>query len=145
MLRQLLLITGVEQRLRAARARLEARAEGIILHGKSVAMQVAVAAALATTAIVILVLALVAGLITLFLWLQPQFGSLAATGIVGGGLLLVAALLAICALAVFRRKNPPAAWHLSWPAIRHGPSSSILSRGISRRSDDPPGHVITRS
>jgi hypothetical protein len=109
MLRQLLLITGVEQRLRAARARLEARAEGIIQHGKSVAMQVAVAAALATAAIVILVLALVAGLITLFLWLQPQFGSLAAAGIVGGGLLLVAALLAICAFVVFRRKSPPAA------------------------------------
>jgi hypothetical protein len=109
MLRQLLLITGVEQRLRAARARVEARAEEIIQHGRSVAMQVAVAAALATAAIVILVLALVAALITLFLWLQPQFGSLAATAIVGGGLLLVAALLAICALAVFRRKNPPAA------------------------------------
>jgi hypothetical protein len=109
MLRQLLLLTGVEQRLHAMRQRLEARAEGIILHGKSVAMQVAVAAGLAAGAIVILLLALVAGLIALFLWLQPRFGNLAATGIVGGGLLAVAAVLAICAYVIFRRKSPPIA------------------------------------
>ena len=107
MLRQLLLLTGVEQRLHAIRQRLEARAEGIILHGKSVAMQVAVAAGLAAGSIVILVLALVAGLMALFLWLQPHYGSLAAAGIVGVGLLVVAALLAICAYAIFIRKNPP--------------------------------------
>jgi hypothetical protein len=109
MLRQLLLITGVEQRLHAIRRRLEARAQGIIQQGKSVAMQVAIAAGLAAGAIVILLLAVIAGLIVLFLWLQPHYGNLASAGIVGALLLAIAVLLAICAYATFMKKAPPVA------------------------------------
>jgi uncharacterized membrane protein YqjE len=107
MLRQLLLLTGVEQRLHAVRQRLEARAQAIIQQGKSVAMQVAIAAGLATGAIVILLLAVIAGLIVLFLWLAPHYGNLAAAGIVGALLLAIAVLLAICAYATFMKKAPP--------------------------------------
>jgi hypothetical protein len=106
MLRQLLLITGLEERLQAAKRRVEARAEGLIQHSKAVATQVAVASALATIAVVVLLLAVVCGLAALFMWLKPQVGELAATGIVGGLLLALAAILAICAAAIFRKETP---------------------------------------
>jgi hypothetical protein len=127
MLRQLLLLTGVEQRLHAIRQRLEARVDGVILHGKSVAMQVALAAGLAAGAIVILLLAVVAGLIALFLWLQPKVGNLAATGIVGGGLLVVAAILAVCAYVTFERKTPRAAIPATPPPEAYVPEPSPIA------------------
>lgn len=69
-------------------------------------MQVAIAAGLAAGSIVILLLAVVAGLIVLFLWLEPRYGNLAAAGIIGALLLAIAVVLAICAYATFAKKTP---------------------------------------
>jgi hypothetical protein len=106
MFRALLQLSGIERRLQDYRERIEGRAERLIQQGKAVAMQLAVAAALATGAIVILILAFIAGLLVLYLWLEPRLGSLAATGVVGGALTVLAAALAFAAFTVGRRQPP---------------------------------------
>ena len=40
------------------------------------------------------------------------------------------------------RDDPRAARHLSRPALRHGPSSAIPARRVSRRRDHPPVHAL---
>ena len=106
MFRALLQISGIERRLQDYRHRIEGRAEQLIQQGKAVAMQLAVAAALATGAIVILILAFITGLVALYLWLEPRLGSLAATGVVGGVLTVLAAALAFAAFTIGRRQPP---------------------------------------
>ena len=78
MLHSILQITGIEQKLEALRDRIEGQAQSLMQHGKTVAIQMAIASALAAGAAILGLMALVAGLITLFFWLEPQVGSIAA-------------------------------------------------------------------
>jgi hypothetical protein len=106
MLHSILQITGIEQKLEALRSRIEGQAQGLIEHGKAVAIQMAIASALAAGAAILGLMALVAGLITLFFWLEPQVGSIAAMGIIAGCLLVVGVILAACAAMIGRKETP---------------------------------------
>jgi len=108
MLRALLQISGVERRLQVLKSGLETKAEGLIRHGKTVVLRLAVAAGLAGAAIVVLLLAFIAGLVALYLALEPRLGSLGAVGVVGGTLAALAALLALVAYVVVQREGPSA-------------------------------------
>jgi hypothetical protein len=106
MLRHILHITGIEQQLQALKLRIEDQAQRLIKQGKSVAIQMAIAAALVFGAAVIALMATVAGLVTLYLWLTTLVGSIAAAGIVAGGLLLIAIVLGLAATMVARKDIP---------------------------------------
>jgi hypothetical protein len=106
MLRSILHITGLEQKLEAARDRIEGEAQSLMQQGKAIAIQMAIASALGAGAAVLGLMALVAGLITLFFWLEPQVGSIAAMGIIAGCLLAVGVILAVCAMMIGRKETP---------------------------------------
>jgi len=105
MLQSILHITGIDQKLQALKDRIEDQAQGLIRQSKAVAVQMATAAVLALAAVMFAVLALVAALITLFFWLEPQFGSIAAMAIVAGGLMALSGILAISTV-MFARGSP---------------------------------------
>src|SRR4051812_32231184 len=106
MLHSILQITGIEQKLEALRSRIEGQAQGLMEHGKAVAIQMAIASALAVGAAVLGLMALVAGLITLFFWLEPPVGSIAAMGIIAAGLLVIGIVLAVSAAIIGRKETP---------------------------------------
>ena len=106
MLHSILQITGIEQKLEALRSRIEGQAQGLMEHGKAVAIQMAIASALAVGAAILGLMALVAALITLFFWLEPQVGSIAAMGIIAAGLLVIGIVLAVSATMIGRKETP---------------------------------------
>ena len=106
MLHSILQITGIEQKLEALRSRIEGQAQSLMQQGKAVAIQMAIASALGVGAAILGLMALVAGLITLFFWLEPQVGSIAAMGIIAAGLLVVGIVLAISAAMIGRKETP---------------------------------------
>jgi hypothetical protein len=106
MLRSILHITGLEQKLEAVRDRIEGEAQSLMHQGKAVAIQMAIASALAVGAAILGLMALVAGLIALFFWLEPQVGSIAAMGLIAGGLLVIGVTLAVSAAMIGRRETP---------------------------------------
>jgi hypothetical protein len=106
MLRHILHITGLEQKLQGLKDRIEGRANRLILRSKAAAAQLAMVAALVALATVIVLMSFVAALAAFYLWLAPQIGSLAAIGIIAGGLLVIGAALAIAALIVARKELP---------------------------------------
>lgn len=106
MLHSILQITGIEQKLEALRSRIEGQAQSLMQQGKAVAIQMAIASALGVGAAILGLMALVAGLITLFFWLEPQVGSIAAMGIIAAGLLVVGIVLAISAAIIGRKETP---------------------------------------
>lgn len=108
MLQSILHLTGLDQKLQALKDRIEGQAQGMIQHGKAVAIQMAIVAALAAGAAILALMAFVAGLITLYLWLEPHVGSMAAMGLVAGGLLVVGGGLAIAAVVISRKEAPEA-------------------------------------
>ena len=103
MLRSILHITGLEQKLEAVRDRIEGEAQSLMQQGKAVAIQMAIASALAVGAAILGLMALVAGLIALFFWLEPQVGSIAAMGLIAGGLLVIGVILAVSAAMIGRK------------------------------------------
>ena len=104
MLQSILHLTGLDQKLQALRSQIEGEAQGFIQHGKAVAVQMSIVAALAAGAAVVALMAIVALLITLYLWLEPQIGSIAAMALVAGGLVVVGAGLAIAAVVISRKE-----------------------------------------
>jgi hypothetical protein len=106
MLHSILQITGIEQKLEALRSRIEGQAQGLMQHGKAVAIQMAIASALGVCALILGLMALVAALITLFLWLEPQVGSIAAMGLIAAGLLVIGIVLAVSAAMIGRKETP---------------------------------------
>jgi uncharacterized membrane protein YqjE len=106
MLRSILHITGLEQKLEAVRDRIEGQAQSLMQQGKAVAIQMAIASALAVAAAILGLMALVAALIALFFWLEPQFGSIAAMGLIAAGLLVIGIVFAISAAMIGRKDTP---------------------------------------
>jgi len=106
MLRSILHITGLEQKLEAVRDRIEGEAQSLMQQGKAVAIQMAIASALAVGAAILGLMALVAALITLFFWLEPEVGSIAAMGLIAGGLLVIGIILAVSATMIGRKETP---------------------------------------
>jgi hypothetical protein len=136
MLRSILHITGLEQKLQAAKDRIEGQAQGLILQGKAVAIQMAIAASLAITAAILVLMALVAALIVLVLWLEPIVGSVAAIGMVAGGLLLVGIILAICAVTIGRKPTPAVTTAVAQPAS----TADIAAARMADEKIAPAGH-----
>lgn len=108
MLRSILRITGLESALQSAENRIEDRAQSLIQQGKAVAIHAMIAACLAIGAAILVLMALAAALTILFLWLEPQVGSIAAIGVVAGILLVLGIALAIAAVMVGRGEAPAA-------------------------------------
>jgi hypothetical protein len=106
MLHSILQITGIEQKLEALRSRIEGQAQSLMQHGRAVAIQMAIASALGVGAAILGLMALVAALITLFFWLEPQVGSIAAMGLIAAGLLVIGIVLAVSAAMIGRKETP---------------------------------------
>jgi hypothetical protein len=134
MLRSILQITGLEQKLEAVRDRIENQAQGLMQHGKAVAIQMAIASALGAAAAILALMALVAALVTLFFWLEPQIGSIAAMGLVAAGLLVVGIILAVCAAMIGRKETPRV------PAEGAKPTADIAAARMAEAKRDPAGH-----
>ena len=116
MLRAIMRISGLERALRSVENRIEDRAQDLIQQGKAVAVETLIAAGLAAVAGILVLMALVAALTILFLWLEPEVGSMAAMGVVAGILLVIGVVLAIGAVIVGRSKTPAAAAETAEPA-----------------------------
>jgi hypothetical protein len=116
MLSSILRVTGLASALKSAENRIEDRAQSLIQEGKAVAIQTLIAASLATGAVMLALMALVAALIILFLWLEPQIGSIDALGLVAGILLVTGIILAVAAIMVGRSKTPLAAAKTAEPS-----------------------------
>jgi hypothetical protein len=115
MLQSILRITGLESALQSAENRIEDRAQSLIQQGKAVAIQAMIAACLAIGAAILALMALAAALTILFLWLEPQVGSIAALGVVAGILLVIGVVLAVSAAIVGRSETPAAAAETAKP------------------------------
>jgi hypothetical protein len=115
MLRSILRITGLESALQSAENRIEDRAQSLIQQGKAVAIQAIIAACLAIGAAILALMALAAALTILFLWLEPQVGSITALGVVAGILLVIGVVLAVSAAIVGRSETPAAAAETASP------------------------------
>jgi ABC-type multidrug transport system fused ATPase/permease subunit len=109
MLQSILRITGLAPALESVEHRIEDRAHSLIQQGKAVAIQTMIAACLAIGAAILAAMALAAALIALFLWLEPQIGSIAAMGVVAGILLVLGIVLAVGAVIAGRQEMPAAA------------------------------------
>ena len=97
MLRTLLRLSGIARTLGSLKVRIEDKADDALAQIKGVAMRIAIAAGLAIAALVFALLALVTGLVALYAFLQPEYGTLPSLGIVGGTMVAVALLLALAA------------------------------------------------
>ena len=105
MLRSLLVATGVARLVGAAKLKLEQKADAAVDQVKGIAIRIAVAAALAVAAVIFTVLALVAGLVLLFAWLEPEYGAINSLAIIAGSLVVIALLLVLAAGLVGRGRS----------------------------------------
>jgi hypothetical protein len=105
MLRTVLGVTGVGRGLADLRYRLEERAESAISRVKSIAIRIAVAAALAIAAVIFTLLALIVGLMVLYVYLEPNYGVSTSLAIIGGILVAVALLCVLAAALIGRGKS----------------------------------------
>jgi hypothetical protein len=134
MLQSILHLTGFNQKLQSLKERIEDQAQGLIDHGKAVAIQMAIVTALAAGAGILVLMACVAGLITLYLWLEPQVGSIAAMGLIAGGLVVVGAGLAIAAVIAGRKETPETTIS---PAEQESASALADAKSAAARLDPP--------
>ena len=105
MLRSLLVVSGVERLVGAAKLKLEQKADAAVDQVKGIAIRIAVAAALAIAAVIFTVLALVAGLVLLFAWLEPEYGAINSLAIIAGALVVIALLLVLAAALIGRGRS----------------------------------------
>jgi hypothetical protein len=105
MLRSLLVASGVARLVGSAKLKLEQKADAAVDQVKGIAIRIAVAAALAIAAVIFTVLALVAGLVLLFAWLEPEYGVTTSLAIIAGSLVVIALLLALAASMVGRGRS----------------------------------------
>jgi hypothetical protein len=106
MLQQILHITGLDRKLEMLKHKLEHQANQAIGHAKSVAIQIAVAAALGIAAAIFALMTLVTGLVAMFAWLQPAYGTLIAIGSVAAVLATVTLILSLSALVIAKKESP---------------------------------------
>jgi len=154
MLRTVLQITGLARALGDLRFRLEAQAERAVSQVKSIGIRIAVAVALAIAAVVFTLLALVAGLVLLYAFLEPEYGATTALAIIAGSLVAVALVCVLAAALVGRGKSKqkPAQPNVEWQdgdedwrhqsryvtprsaAARHRPESDAVDTLVSLAS-----------
>jgi len=103
MLRSILQITGIEQKLQAVKDRIEGEAQSILRQSKAAAIQMGLVAAMGIVAVILSFMAVVAGLGSLYFWLAPQVGPAVAMGMIAGGLLVVGGGFAIAAVSASKK------------------------------------------
>jgi hypothetical protein len=101
--------TGLDQTVAASRLKLEEKANEAVDHIKGVMVRMSVVAALAVAAAIFALLALITGLVALYVRLEPAYGVFQALGIVGGVLAVIALVLISAAMIVGPRENKFAA------------------------------------
>jgi len=103
MLSSILRILGVEQKLHAIEDSIEDKAQAILRQGKAAAFQIGFVAEMGIAAVIFTFMALVAGLGSLYFWLAPQFGPVAAMGMIAGGLVVVGGGFAIATVLASKK------------------------------------------
>jgi len=107
MFQAILNLTGLDRKLQTLKFEIESKANQAIGYFKTVGLQIAVATALAVAAAIFATLAILAGFVSLFVWLQPLYGTLPAIGIVAAALVLIAMVFTAIAVVVGRRRPEP--------------------------------------
>jgi len=138
MFQTILHVTGLDRQLETLKFEIEGKANHAISHVKAAALQIAVVAAFAVAAVVFAALAILAGFVSLFVWLQPLYGTLPAIGIVAGALVLIAVMFVAIAVVVGKRRPEP--MNLSAPA---GTNLSHEQVAETRKVGSPGGAAAT--
>ncbi|MGB8554624.1 MAG: hypothetical protein WCD73_14965 [Pseudolabrys sp.] len=107
MFQALLRVTGLDRKLQTLKLEIESKANQTIGYIKAVGLQIAVATALAVAGAIFATLAILAGFVALFVWLQPLYGTLPAIGIVAGASALIALVFTAIAVVFGRRRPEP--------------------------------------
>ena len=102
--RQAAAASGLDQTL-ASKLKLEEKANEAVDHIKGVVVRMSVVAALAVAAAIFALLALITGLVALYVRLEPAYGVFQALGIVGGVLAVIALVLVSAAMIVARGRT----------------------------------------
>ena len=102
--RQAAAASGLDQTL-ASKLKLEEKANEAVDHIKGVVVRMSVVAALAVAATIFALLALLTGLVALYVRLEPAYGVFQALGIVGGVLAVIALVLVSAAMIVARGRT----------------------------------------
>lgn len=105
MIASLLRLTGLDRKLEELKRDLQGRADTALDHLKGVAIQLALSAGLVIGAGLFALLALITGLIAVYVWAEAQWGTFVALGIIGGSLVVIAAVLLLAGLSVARGKS----------------------------------------
>jgi hypothetical protein len=85
-------------------------------------------------------MALVAALITLFFWLEPQVGSIAAMGLIAAGLLVIGIVLAVSAAMIGRKETPRVPAVVATPAATADIAAARMAEAkMDHSKDDPLG------
>jgi hypothetical protein len=105
MIASLLRLTGLDRKLDELKRDLQGRADTALDHLKGIAVQLALSAGLVIGAGLFALLALITGLIAVYVWAEAQWGTFVALGIIGGGLVVIAAILLLAGLSVARGKS----------------------------------------
>lgn len=105
MIASLLRLTGLDRKLDELKRDLQTRADTALDHLKGIAVQLALSAGLVIGAGLFALLALITGLIAVYVWAEAQWGTFVALGIIGGGLVVIAAMLLLAGLYVGRAKS----------------------------------------
>ena len=103
--RQAAAASGLDQTLAASKLKLEDKANEAVDHIKGVVVRMSVAAALAVAAAIFALLALITGLVALYVRLEPAYGVFQALGIVAGVLAVIALVLVSAAMIVARGRT----------------------------------------
>ena len=143
MFQTILHVTGLDRKLETLKFEIEGKANQAISHIKAVGLQIAVATVFAVAAVIFTALAILAGFASLFVWLQPLYGTLPTIGIVAGALALIA--LVFMAIAVVVGKGDRNLSICRHPRVRPNRQGAILRR-ISRptKRNQPPHHPHQR-
>jgi hypothetical protein len=107
MFQAILHATGLDRKLQTLKLEIESKANQTIGYIKAVGLQIAVATALVVAAAIFATLAILAGFVALFVWLQPLCGTLPSIGIVAGALALIALVFTAIAVVFGRRRPEP--------------------------------------
>jgi hypothetical protein len=115
--RQAAAASGLDQTLAASKLKLEEKANEAVDHIKGVVVRMSVVAALAVAAAIFALLALITGLVALYVRLEPAYGVFQALGIVGG-VLAVIALVLVSAVMIVGRGRTSSRRHRRSPRAR---------------------------
>lgn len=129
MFASVLRLSGLDQMLAAFKLRLDEKAYEAVDHVKAVVVRMFVVAALAVAAAVFALLALITGLVALYVWLEPTYGVFPALSIVGG-VLAVIALVLISAMILSRGRPGTEKGTATPNTIEVPPSPSVTSAPV---------------